>query len=78
VGWCAVNATHVLLWSQRENRLRVDLVEDMLSANRSAYREDAYVDFLPLCLGSKEQCVATMSNLLGTIASRTSSTKAVA
>jgi hypothetical protein len=62
--------THVLLWSQRQNALHIETVEQMLSANRAAYRESRPMDYVPLWLGTREQCEGTANNLQGTLAER--------
>jgi hypothetical protein len=62
--------THVLLWSQRQNALHIEEVQQMLVSNRVAYRENWPTDYVALWMGSLEQCQATASNLQGTLAAR--------
>lgn len=62
--------THVLLWSQRQNALHIEEVQEMLAKNREAYRENRPTDYVPVWMGSLEQCQSTANNLHGTLASR--------
>jgi len=44
----------VLLWSQSQNALHVETVDDMLTANRKAYSEDRRMDYVPVCIGPED------------------------
>lgn len=48
------SAFWVLLWSQSQNALHVEPVEDMLSSNRQAYSEDRRTDYVPVCIDHEE------------------------
>jgi hypothetical protein len=67
-----MNTSHMLLWSQRQNALRIEKTEAFLSANRLAYRDNSPVDAVPLMFGTAEQCQGTANNLHGTMAGRAS------
>lgn len=43
----------VLLWSQSQNALHVEQVDDMLHSNRQAYADNRRMDYVPLVFGSR-------------------------
>lgn len=44
--------THALLWSQKQNALHIETVEQMLSNGRRAYAENRASDYIPLLIAS--------------------------
>lgn len=43
----------VLLWSKSQNAIHVESLEDMLSSNRAAYKENRATDYVPLYVGER-------------------------
>ena len=48
--------THVLLWSQSQCALHIETVQDMLAENASAFAEDRRMDYVPIVIGTEEEC----------------------
>jgi hypothetical protein len=46
----------VLLWSRSQCALHVEPVADMLKENRSAYADDRRMDYVPIHIGTKQEC----------------------
>lgn len=60
-----------LLWSKRQNCLHIEPVDEWLSKNRSAYRDERdLMDYHPVYIGSKELCHATADSARQTITNR--------
>lgn len=62
--------SHVLLWSQRDNAMRVLPVEVMLSTNRRAYGDDKPVEYVPIAMGVEGDMYAAAQAVRCTLASR--------
>lgn len=62
---------YVLLWSQRQNSLHVEPLENLLENNRRAYRDNVSTDYQVLLMGSREDVDATAENLRPTLKART-------
>ena len=62
--------THVMLWSQSQCALHIEPVEAMLSSNRRAYADDRRMDFVPLYIGTDEDCRAIADDIRGTMRHR--------
>lgn len=62
--------TWVLLWSQSQNALHVEQVEDMLRSNRRAYTENRRMDYVPLVFGSREEIDSVARSVRPTIHAR--------
>jgi hypothetical protein len=61
----------VLLWSKRQNCLHIEPVDNWLSKNRVAYRDEATLaDFHPIYIGAKELCHQTADSVRSTITAR--------
>lgn len=63
-------ATHVLLWSQTQSALHVEPVESMLKCNRRAYVENACSDWVPIHLGSEDECRTASTLAMNTLSQR--------
>ena len=63
-------ALHVMLWSQSQNALHVEPLARMLRMNRRAYTEDRGMDYVPLFIGSDDQCFELARSVGGTIRTR--------
>lgn len=60
-----------LLWSKKQNCLHIEPVENWLSKNRQAYRDDAALaDFHPVYIGDRATCEATADAVRSTLAAR--------
>jgi hypothetical protein len=60
----------VLLWSKRQNALHIEPVDRMLSSNRNCYRDDRASDYLPIHIGTREECDAAAEACRSTLAAR--------
>lgn len=49
---------HVLLWSHSQCALHVECVADMLRHNRQACAADRCMDYVPIAMGSRQECDA--------------------
>lgn len=58
---------HVMLWSQSQCALHIEPVEAMLSSNRRAYGDDRRMDFVPLFIGTDEDCRSVADSIRGTM-----------
>ena len=47
---------HVLLWSQSQCALHIESVADMLESNRTAFGADRRMDYVPLFIGTDDNC----------------------
>lgn len=65
-----MNGEFALCWSQRQNALHIEPVERMLSNNRGAYADDRASDFIPVYIGTKDECHNAADACRGTMASR--------
>ncbi len=61
---------HVMLWSQSQCALHIEAVEAMLRSNARAYRDDRRMDFVPLYIGTDEDCRAVADAVRGTMHAR--------
>lgn len=52
----ATTPTHALLWSQSQCALHIEPIADMLSENRQAYATDRRMDYVPIYLGTEDEC----------------------
>lgn len=62
--------THVLLWSQRQNALHIESVEEMLAAGRRAYGENRSSDYVPIAMGEKDAMHQVADSIRCTLAAR--------
>ncbi len=62
--------SHVLLWSRRQNALHIEPVEQMLSSNREAYRDDRHGDYIAIAMGPKDQMHAAADACRQTMVAR--------
>ena len=46
----------VLFWSQSQCALHIESVADMLESNRAAFGADRRMDYVPLFIGSDDNC----------------------
>lgn len=61
----------VLLWIKRQNCLHIESLDNWLSKNRLAYRDEATLaDYHPIYIGAKETCHETADAVRPTIAAR--------
>jgi hypothetical protein len=61
---------HVLLWSQRQNTLRIDTLAQHTSANRAAYADNLPGDDRMLLVGTLAEVQATAANIRPTLERR--------
>jgi hypothetical protein len=63
---------YVLEWSQKQGMPHVQRLEQTLSCNRRAYRENAAVgsDYIPIAVGTFDEMLASANAMRGTLASR--------
>ncbi len=62
--------SYVLVWSKKENALRIESMEQMLSRNREAYRDDSGNDFLPIATGDMPTLLMAAESVRRTLAER--------
>ena len=62
--------TWVLLWSQSQNALHLERQNDMLSSNCRAYVANRRMDYVPLQVGTREECEVIAAKVRGTLADR--------
>lgn len=62
--------THVMLWSQSQCALHIEPLDAMLSSNRRAYADDRRMDFVPLYIGTDEDCRQIADSVRGTMKAR--------
>ena len=67
-------AGHVLLWSQSQCALHIEPLMDMLTKNRTACAADHSMDYVPLTIGTREECDAAASRLRPVLNERRSGT----
>lgn len=65
-----MNREYVLLWSQRQNALRVVPVGQVLSEAMRDYRDDRAGDYRPLVIGSHHLCMQTATSVMPTLRQR--------
>lgn len=51
-----IEPAYALLWSRSQGALHIEPVAQMLKANRRAYASNHGSDYLPIHLGSDEEC----------------------
>lgn len=61
---------HVMLWSQSQCALHIEPVEAMLSSNRKAYSDDRRMDYVPLFIGTDEDCRSLADSIRNTMHTR--------
>ena len=61
---------YVLLWSQRQNALHVEPIEQMLTLNREAYRDNKAGDFRVLFVGNQDAISQAAAACRRTLAAR--------
>ncbi|KEH08275.1 hypothetical protein GY14_20775 [Delftia tsuruhatensis] len=52
-----------LLWSHSQCAMHIEPVMDMLKQNRQACATDRGMDYVPIAIGSREECDAAASRL---------------
>lgn len=62
--------TWVLLWSQSQNALHLERQNDMLRSNCRAYVANRRMDYVPLQVGTREECEGIAAKVRGTLAER--------
>lgn len=60
----------LLLWSQRQNALHIETLEQHTSLNRRAYAENSPGDYRLLMAGTRAEVDATAASISPTIARR--------
>lgn len=60
----------VLLWSQRQNSIHIQPLEECLSKNRQAYKDNRPPDYVPLFVGERAPVTAAASHCSGTLLDR--------
>jgi len=65
-----MNDQFVMLWSQSQNCFHIERVRDMYDANAMAFREDRRMDYVPLHIGTEDECHALASKLRPTLRKR--------
>jgi hypothetical protein len=60
----------VLLWSQKQNATHIERLEDMLSSNRKAYRDNRKCDYLPIFIGERGHVEAAALHCSSTLMGR--------
>lgn len=63
-------AQWVLLWSQSQCAFHVERMDDMLTQNRLAYRDDHRSDYVPLVIADRCLVEEAVAALRGTLAAR--------
>lgn len=59
-----------LLWSQSQNALHIETLDQMASANRKAYQDNRPTDFVPIYIGAREHIDAAAGFCHQTLAGR--------
>lgn len=62
--------SHVLLWSQRQNALHIETLDQHLSLNRQAYRDNQGGDYRVMFIGTREEVDNAATALRNTISDR--------
>lgn len=60
----------VLLWSQSQNATHIERLEDMLSSNREAYRDNRRTDYVALFVGERGHVDAAALHCQSTLMGR--------
>lgn len=60
----------VLLWSQSQNAIHVERLEDCLSKNRQAYQDNRRSDYVPIYVGERGNVSAAASHCSNTLLDR--------
>jgi hypothetical protein len=60
----------VLLWSHRANAFHVEPLQHMLKSNVRAYADDRPMDYVPILIGTYDQCSTTAAGCRYTLARR--------
>jgi hypothetical protein len=63
---------YVLEWSKKQGMPHVQPLNETLSRNRRAYRENASVnsDYIPIAVGTMDEMLASAEGIRGTLAAR--------
>lgn len=61
---------YALLWSQSQCALHIESVQEMLNTGRRACTDDRRMDYVPIFLGSDEQCHTVASRIRTTMHER--------
>lgn len=61
---------YVLLWSQSQSAMHIELLEEMLERNRRNYLANRSNDYQPIVFGSLEQCRACADKMRPTVHKR--------
>lgn len=60
----------VLLWSQSQNAVHVERLEDCLSSNRLAYQDNRRSDCIPIFIGERGHVAAAAGHCCNTLLGR--------
>jgi len=60
----------VLLWSRSQNVLHIEPLSRMLDKNRRAYVADRRMDYVPMFIGSDDDCHAAAASMRQTLIKR--------
>lgn len=63
-------AAWVLLWSQSQCATHVEPLQDMLDSNLHAYQSNRRMDYVPLAIGSEEECRRVAAEIRPTVRAR--------
>ena len=66
---------YALLWSQSQCAMHIEPVVDMLTENRRACAENRRMDYVPIAIGTREECDAAASRLRPVLCERRSGAK---
>lgn len=58
-----MDQSYVLLWSQSQCCFHIEQLRDMYRANAAAFREDRRMDYVPLHIGTDDECHALADHL---------------
>jgi hypothetical protein len=60
----------VLLWSQSQNAVHVESLQDCLSKNRQAYKDNRKTDYVPIFVGERAHVAAAAGHCSNTLLDR--------
>lgn len=72
------NHSYALLWSQSQCAMHIEPVMDMLTENRRACAADRPMDYVPIAIGTREECDAAANRLRPVLYARRSGATAQA
>lgn len=72
----ALRGTWALLWSQSQSGFHIEPLARMLESNRQAYAEDRRMDYVPLHIGTADECHGIADSCRKTVATRYQTMKA--